>query len=94
VKVKEGYKDLYKLTSRLFRDANMGPLVYYILCVIHGGRFGFHHSMDFSGFQTLGAKPHPKYNLIKMGWQWWRILSRWPLFFYCHYSSVYGHFSK
>lgn len=65
VKVKEGYKDLYKITVAFFKDAKLG-LVYTILYAISMIVLGFHLYHGFgSAFQSLGAN-NPKYNgLIK-----------------------------
>jgi len=65
VKIKEGYKDLYKITIAFFKDEKLG-LVYTILYVIAMGVLAFHLFHGFaSAFQSLGAN-NPKYNgLIK-----------------------------
>jgi succinate dehydrogenase / fumarate reductase cytochrome b subunit len=65
VKLKEGYKDLYKITVAFFKDPKLG-LVYTILYVISMIVLGFHLFHGFgSAFQSLGAN-NPKYNgLIK-----------------------------
>lgn len=65
VKVKEGYKDLYKITVAFFKDAKLG-LVYTILYALSMIVLGFHLYHGFgSAFQSLGAN-NPKYNgLIK-----------------------------
>lgn len=65
VKIKEGYKDLYKITVAFFKDAKLG-LVYTILYVLSMIVLGFHLYHGFgSAFQSLGAN-NPKYNgLIK-----------------------------
>lgn len=65
VKVKEGYKDLYKITVAFFKDAKLG-LVYTILYALSMVVLGFHLYHGFgSAFQSLGAN-NPKYNgLIK-----------------------------
>lgn len=65
VKVKEGYKDLYKITIAFFKDAQWG-LLFTILYVIAMGVLAFHLHHGFaSAFQSLGAN-NPKYNgLIK-----------------------------
>jgi succinate dehydrogenase / fumarate reductase cytochrome b subunit len=61
VKIKEGYKDLYKITVAFFKDAKMG-LLYTILYVISMGVMSFHLYHGFgSAFQSLGAN-NPKYN--------------------------------
>ena len=65
VKIKEGYKDLYKITVAFFKDAKLG-LVYTILYFISMIVLGFHLYHGFgSAFQSMGAN-NPKYNgLIK-----------------------------
>lgn len=65
VKIKEGYKDLYKITVEFFRQPKFG-LLYTILYVISMVVLGFHLFHGFgSAFQSLGAN-NPKYNgLIK-----------------------------
>ncbi len=65
VKIKEGYKDLYKITIAFFKDEKFG-LVYTILYVISMAVLAFHLFHGFaSAFQSLGAN-NPKYNgLIK-----------------------------
>jgi succinate dehydrogenase / fumarate reductase cytochrome b subunit len=61
VKIKEGYKDLYKITVAFFKDAKLG-LVYTILYAISMIVLGFHLYHGFgSAFQSLGAN-NPKYN--------------------------------
>jgi len=61
VKIKEGYKDLYKITIAFFKDAKLG-LVYTILYAISMIVLGFHLYHGFgSAFQSLGAN-NPKYN--------------------------------
>ncbi len=66
VKIKEGYKDLYKITLAFFKDAKMG-LVYTILYVISMAVLAFHLYHGFgSAFQTLGAN-NPKYNGLIRG---------------------------
>ncbi len=63
VKVKEGYKDLYKLTFDFFRDTKYG-LLFTLFYVLSMATLGFHLWHGFqSGFQTLGAN-HPKYTPI------------------------------
>ena len=60
VKVKEGYKDLYKITLAFFQDAKYG-LIYTILYVLSMIVLAFHLLHGFSSaFQTLGMN-HPKY---------------------------------
>ncbi|RDI11853.1 succinate dehydrogenase cytochrome b subunit [Flavobacterium sp. AG291] len=65
VKIKEGYKDLYKITVAFFKQPQYG-LLYTILYVISMVVLGFHLYHGFgSAFQSLGAN-NPKYNgLIK-----------------------------
>ncbi len=66
VKIKEGYKDLYKITVAFFKDAKMG-LLYTILYVISMGVLAFHLYHGFgSAFQSLGAN-NPKYNGLIRG---------------------------
>lgn len=60
VKVKEGYKDLYKITLAFFQDAKYG-LIYTILYVLSMIVLAFHLLHGFSSaFQSLGMN-HPKY---------------------------------
>ena len=65
VKIKEGYKDLYKITKAFFKDEKFGLIaaVLYALAMV---ALGFHLWHGFSSaFQSLGAN-NPKYNgLIK-----------------------------
>ncbi len=65
VKIKEGYKDLHKITVEFFKQPKFG-LLYTILYVIAMVVLGFHLFHGFgSAFQSLGAN-NPKYNgLIK-----------------------------
>lgn len=65
VKIKEGYKDLYKITIAFFQDEKYG-LIFTVLYVISMFVLGFHLFHGFaSAFQSLGAN-NPKYNgLIK-----------------------------
>lgn len=65
VKIKEGYKDLYKITVAFFKDAKYG-IVYTLLYVVAMFVLAFHLYHGFgSAFQSLGAN-NPKYNgLIK-----------------------------
>ena len=66
VKIKEGYKDLYKITIAFFKDAKMG-LLYTILYVISMAVLAFHLYHGFaSAFQSLGAN-NPKYNGLIRG---------------------------
>lgn len=61
VKIKEGYKDLHKITVAFFKDAKYG-LIATILYVISMIVLGFHLYHGFgSAFQSLGAN-NPKYN--------------------------------
>jgi len=61
VKIKEGYKDLYKITIAFFKDVKWG-LAATILYVISMAILAFHLSHGFaSAFQSLGAN-NPKYN--------------------------------
>lgn len=61
VKLKDGYKDLYKITVSFFKDAQYG-LIATILYVIAMITLGFHLWHGFgSAFQSLGAN-NPKYN--------------------------------
>lgn len=63
VKIKEGYKDLYKITVEFFKDKQYG-LVYTLLYVVSMIVLGFHLYHGFgSAFQSLGAN-NPKYNLL------------------------------
>ena len=65
LKVKEGYKDLYKITVDFFKNENFGifAVLGYVLAM---AVLGFHLSHGFaSAFQSLGLN-NPKYNgLIK-----------------------------
>lgn len=65
VKIKEGYKDLYKITVAFFKDPKYG-LVFTLLYVLSMAILSFHLMHGFaSAFQSLGAN-NPKYNgLIK-----------------------------
>jgi len=66
LKVKEGYKDLYKITFDFFQDKSFG-LIAVIGYVLAMAVLGFHLSHGFaSAFQSLGLS-NPKYNgFIKM----------------------------
>lgn len=67
VKIKEGYKDLYKITVQFFKNPeNSMGLIATILYVVSMVVLGFHLYHGFgSAFQSLGAN-NPKYNgLIK-----------------------------
>lgn len=65
VKIKEGYKDLHKITVAFFKDAQWG-LIATILYVVSMVVLGFHLYHGFgSSFQSIGLN-NPKYNgLIK-----------------------------
>ncbi|WP_310554607.1 succinate dehydrogenase cytochrome b subunit [Flavobacterium sp.] len=90
VKVKEGYKDLYKLTFDFFRDTKYG-LWFTFFYVLSMAVLGFHLLHGFqSGFQTLGAN-HPKYTpFIKLFGKCFAIGV--PLLFAI--IPIYIHFSK
>ena len=61
VKIKEGYKDLHKITVDFFKQPKYG-LLYTILYVISMVVLGFHLYHGFgSAFQSMGAN-NPKYN--------------------------------
>lgn len=63
VKIKEGYKDLYKITVAFFKDAKWG-LIATILYVFSMLVLAFHLYHGFgSAFQSLGLN-NPKYNLF------------------------------
>ena len=66
IKVKEGYKDLHKITVAFFQDAQTG-LIATILYVIAMIVLSFHlmHGLA-SAFQSLGVN-YPKYNPIIKG---------------------------
>ncbi len=60
VKIKEGYKDLYKITIDFFQDPKLG-LIYTLLYVISMIVLSFHLLHGFSSaFQSIGLN-HPKY---------------------------------
>lgn len=60
VKIKEGYKDLYKITIEFFKDAQYG-LIYTLLYVLSMIVLAFHLFHGFqSAFQSVGAN-NPKY---------------------------------
>ncbi len=66
VKLKEGYKDLHKITFEFFQNEQFG-LIATILYVISMIVLGFHLNHGFaSAFQSLGAN-NPKYNGIIRG---------------------------
>jgi succinate dehydrogenase / fumarate reductase cytochrome b subunit len=66
VKIKEGYKDLYKITLAFFKDAKYG-LIYTLLYVLSMAVLAFHLYHGFgSAFQSLGAN-NPKYNGLIRG---------------------------
>lgn len=61
VKIKEGYKDLYKITIAFFKDAKYG-LIYTLLYVISMAVLAFHLNHGFaSAFQSMGVN-NRKYN--------------------------------
>jgi len=61
LKIKEGYKDLYKITVDFFKDPTYG-LVFTLFYVFSMIVLAFHLSHGFrSAFQSLGAN-NPKYN--------------------------------
>ncbi|MBQ0117482.1 MAG: succinate dehydrogenase cytochrome b subunit [Flavobacterium sp.] len=63
LKIKEGYKDLYKITVDFFKDPSLGIVytLFYVLCM---AVLAFHLLHGFqSAFQSLGAN-NPKYNGI------------------------------
>lgn len=61
VKIKEGYKDLYKITVAFFKDAKYG-LIFTLLYVLSMVVLSFHLLHGFSSaFQSLGLN-HSKYN--------------------------------
>lgn len=63
VKLKEGYKDLHKITVDFFKHSEYG-LVATILYVLAMIALGFHLWHGFgSAFQSLGAN-NPKYNML------------------------------
>ena len=60
VKIKEGYKDLYKITFEFFKETKWG-LIYTLLYVLSMIVLAFHLFHGFqSAFQSLGAN-NPKY---------------------------------
>jgi len=66
VKLKDGYKDLHKITFAFFQDAKFG-LIATILYVISMIVLAFHLNHGFaSAFQSLGAN-NPKYNGLIRG---------------------------
>jgi len=63
VKIKDGYKDLYKITVGFFKDPQYGLIgtIGYVIAMI---ALGFHLWHGFgSAFQSLGAK-NPRYNMF------------------------------
>ena len=61
VKIKQGYKDLYKITVDFFKDPTYG-LAFTLFYVLSMAVLAFHLSHGFrSAFQSLGAN-NPKYN--------------------------------
>lgn len=66
VKIKEGYKDLHKITVAFFKDPKTGLLatILYVIAMI---TLSFHLLHGFSSaFQTLGLN-NPKYNSLIKG---------------------------
>ncbi len=60
VKIKEGYKDLYKITVAFFKDPKYG-LIFTLLYVLSMMVLSFHLLHGFkSAFQSIGLN-HPKY---------------------------------
>jgi len=60
VKIKEGYKDLYKITVAFFKDPKYG-LIFTVLYVLSMLVLSFHLLHGFkSAFQSIGLN-HPKY---------------------------------
>jgi succinate dehydrogenase / fumarate reductase, cytochrome b subunit len=90
VKIKEGYKDLYKLTFAFFKDAKYG-LWFTLFYVLSMAVLAFHLLHGFqSAFQTLGAN-NPKYTpFIKLFGKGFAIIV--PLLFAI--IPLYIHFSK
>ncbi|WP_394757925.1 succinate dehydrogenase cytochrome b subunit [Flavobacterium sp.] len=90
VKVKEGYKDLHKITVEFFRDAKYG-LLFTILYVLSMIVLAFHLLHGFSSaFQSLGAN-NPKYTpAIKLFGKAFAIIV--PLLFAI--IPIYIHFVK
>jgi succinate dehydrogenase / fumarate reductase cytochrome b subunit len=90
VKVKEGYKDLHKITVEFFRDAKYG-LLFTILYVLSMIVLAFHLLHGFSSaFQSLGAT-NPKYTpAIKLFGKGFAIIV--PLLFAI--IPIYIHFVK
>lgn len=90
VKVKEGYKDLYKLTFEFFKDAKYGLFftLFYVFAMIV---LAFHLLHGFqSAFQSLGAN-NPKYTpVIKLIGKGFAIIV--PFLFAI--IPLYIHFSK
>ena len=61
VKIKEGYKDLYKITIAFFKDEKYG-LIYTLLYVVSMAVLAFHLNHGFaSAFQSMGLN-NRKYN--------------------------------
>lgn len=90
VKVKEGYKDLHKITVEFFRDAKYG-LLFTILYVLSMIVLAFHLLHGFSSaFQSLGVN-NPKYTpAIKLFGKGFAIIV--PLLFAI--IPIYIHFVK
>jgi succinate dehydrogenase / fumarate reductase cytochrome b subunit len=88
VKVKEGYKDLYKITVAFFKDAKFG-LIATVLYVLAMFVLSFHLLHGFqSAFQSLGLN-NPKYTpAIKTFGQFFAIVV--PLLFAI--IPIYIHF--
>jgi succinate dehydrogenase / fumarate reductase cytochrome b subunit len=79
VKIKEGYKDLYKITIEFFKQPQFG-LLYTLLYVLSMIVLSFHLLHGFSSaFQTMGLN-HPTYTpMIKAFGKWFAIIV--PLLF-------------
>jgi len=79
VKIKEGYKDLYKITIEFFKQPQVG-LLYTLLYVLSMIVLSFHLLHGFSSaFQTIGLN-HPTYTpMIKAFGKWFAIIV--PLLF-------------
>ena len=66
MKLKDGYKDLHKITFAFFQDAQYG-LIATIMYVLAMFVLAFHLLHGFaSAFQSLGLN-HPKYNGLIRG---------------------------
>jgi succinate dehydrogenase / fumarate reductase, cytochrome b subunit len=90
VKIKEGYKDLYKITFEFFKDPKYG-LWFTLFYVLSMAVLAFHLFHGFqSAFQTMGAN-NPKYTpFIKLFGKGYAIIV--PLLFAI--IPLYIHFSK